>query len=95
MQLASQGVRSFELDLHFDERRREFEVYHASFDEGTTCPTFTACLTTIKRWSDANPRHVPIVVLLEAKDKGSSVDPAAYVESLESRIASVWPREAW
>lgn len=93
VQLASQGVRSFELDLHFDARRREFEVYHVKFDEGTTCPTLTACLTTMKRWSDANPRHVPIVVLLEAKDEGRSVDQAAYVEALESRIAAVWPRE--
>lgn len=37
-------------------------------DYETTCYTFVACLTEIRTWSDANPGHLPITVLVEAKD---------------------------
>jgi len=38
-------------------------------DFETTCYTFVACLTEIKSWSDAHPGHLPIMVLVEAKDE--------------------------
>lgn len=38
-------------------------------DFETTCPTLIACLETVKGWSDANPGHLPIMVLVEAKDE--------------------------
>ncbi|WP_421120446.1 phosphatidylinositol-specific phospholipase C1-like protein [Aquihabitans daechungensis] len=37
-------------------------------DYATTCLTFIDCLQQIKGWSDANPSHVPIAVLVELKD---------------------------
>ncbi len=37
-------------------------------DYASTCLTFVDCLTAIKTWSDANPSHVPIAVLVELKD---------------------------
>ncbi len=37
-------------------------------DFETTCLTFVSCLQTIKAWSDANPSHLPLMVLVEAKD---------------------------
>ncbi len=37
-------------------------------DFETTCLTFVSCLQTIKAWSDANPGHLPLMVLVEAKD---------------------------
>lgn len=36
-------------------------------DYQTNCPTFVLCLQTVKTWSDANPGHVPIMILVEAK----------------------------
>lgn len=37
-------------------------------DYASTCLTLKQCLTQIETWSDANPSHVPIAVLLELKD---------------------------
>lgn len=37
-------------------------------DFETTCLSFVACLQTVKAWSDAHPRHLPIMILVEAKD---------------------------
>lgn len=37
-------------------------------DYRTTCKTFKDCLQAVKTWSDANPGHIPIMVLVEAKD---------------------------
>jgi hypothetical protein len=38
-------------------------------DFETHCLTFEACLTTLKEWSDANPGHLPITVIVDAKDE--------------------------
>lgn len=37
-------------------------------DYASTCLTFKDCLTQIETWSDANPSHVPLAVLVELKD---------------------------
>ena len=37
-------------------------------DYHSNCLTFRRCLQAVKGWSDANPRHVPIAVLIEFKD---------------------------
>ncbi|MCU1371135.1 MAG: putative secreted protein [Ilumatobacteraceae bacterium] len=37
-------------------------------DYASTCLTFVDCLQQIKTWSDANPSHVPLAVLVELKD---------------------------
>jgi len=38
-------------------------------DYETTCYTFVLCLEEIRAWSDANPGHLPIMVLVETKDQ--------------------------
>lgn len=46
-----------------------FKVLHLpDVDFETTCLTFVACLSEIAAWSRAHPGHVPLVVLVEAKD---------------------------
>jgi hypothetical protein len=46
-----------------------FKVLHTQdIDYRTTCSTLVACLTTIRDWSRSNPRHVPIMVMIEVKD---------------------------
>ncbi|MEL7209062.1 MAG: phosphatidylinositol-specific phospholipase C1-like protein, partial [Actinomycetota bacterium] len=37
-------------------------------DHETTCTTLVRCLTQAEQWSDANPDHSPIAVLIETKD---------------------------
>jgi hypothetical protein len=45
-----------------------FKVLHAQdVDFRSTCLTFVACLTTVRDWSRAHPGHVPIMILVEAK----------------------------
>jgi len=47
-----------------------FKVLHIQdIDFQSTCLTFVACLNTVKTWSDANPGHLPIMILVEAKDE--------------------------
>ena len=38
-------------------------------DYETTCYTFVSCLEEIKRWSDSNAGHLPIMILVEVKDE--------------------------
>jgi len=52
-----------------------FKVLHASdSDFNSNCITFVACLDAVKGWSDAHPQHLPIAILVEAKDD-PVVDP--------------------
>lgn len=63
----TRGVRSFELDLH--DTDDGLEVFHVPvLDQGSTCRDFKECLATIRKWSEENPRHFPISVLIEVKD---------------------------
>lgn len=46
------------------------KVLHVQdIDFETHCLTFKACLTTLKGWSDGNPGHIPITVMIEAKEE--------------------------
>jgi hypothetical protein len=46
-----------------------FKVFHMpDIDFRTSCYTFEICLQELKKWSDANPNHVPIFITLEPKD---------------------------
>ncbi len=43
-----------------------FKVFHfPDLDQRSTCPTLRGCLSTIRAFSVANPRHAPILVSLE------------------------------
>jgi len=82
-----------------------FKVLHVQdVDFGTTCSTFVACLEEVRAWSSANPGHVPIMILVEAKDDpvsigvdlGFAVPPtigAAELDALDAEIRSVFPDE--
>ena len=46
-----------------------FKVMHIpDVDFRSTCIRFVTCLQTIKAWSDAHPDHIPIAILINAKD---------------------------
>jgi hypothetical protein len=80
-----------------------FKVLHASdSDFNSNCLTFVACLDAVKGWSDAHPKHLPIAILVEAKDD-PVVDPLhmgfvqpppltpADFDALDAEIRSVFP----
>jgi hypothetical protein len=47
-----------------------FKVLHLpEVDFATSCTTLRACLGAVADWSDAHPRHVPIMVFVEPKDE--------------------------
>jgi Phosphoinositide phospholipase C, Ca2+-dependent len=79
-----------------------FKVMHIpDFDFRSTCVRFVWCLHDIKAWSTAHPDHVPILILINAKDDnplgsgGAAVlkfDAAAF-DALDAEIASVFSDE--
>jgi hypothetical protein len=82
-----------------------FKVFHVQeIDFETTCQTLIECLLDVKEWSDAHPHHVPIMILIEAKDDeipdpldlGFLIPPpigAFELDLLDGEIRSVFPGE--
>ena len=52
-------------------------LHMADIDFRSSCPTFRDCLTEMKAWSDAHPRHVPIFVMIEAKVQSIALLPGS------------------
>jgi len=77
-----------------------FKVMHVQdLDQHSTCQPFTACLTMVRDWLRAHPRHLPIFVLVETK-QGKPLDiphattpepfTAASFDELDREIRSVF-----
>jgi hypothetical protein len=72
-------------------------------DYRSTCVAFVDCLDQIEQWSDANPSHLPIAVLVELKDEPLSFgaftfttpEPwtTARMDELDAEIRSVMDPE--
>jgi hypothetical protein len=72
-------------------------------DYQTTCVRFVDCLARVRDWSAANPRHVPLLILLELKQSepavvgiGGVVAPpwdGAALDALDAEIRSVFGEE--
>jgi hypothetical protein len=83
-------------------RQPGFKVIHvADFDFRSSCLTFVACLRIIKKWSAAHPTHIPILILINAKDdkpiaedgvKVLKFDDAAF-DAFDKEIASVFSKK--
>lgn len=64
------GIRSFELDIETFDRDGEisFTCMHSPYLEmATSCYDFSLTLKEISMWSDNNPNHLPITVIIEPK----------------------------
>jgi hypothetical protein len=86
-------------------RQPGVKVLHiADLDYATTCVQLVTCLQHVKAWSDANPGHVPLPILLELKQsdrravqQGGVVAPpwdAAALDALDAEIRSVFGEDA-
>lgn len=52
-------------------REPGLKVFHmADVDFRSSCPRFRDCLRILRAWSDANPGHAPLFILLEPKSGG-------------------------
>lgn len=78
-------------------------IHVQEIDYETTCYTFVSCLEEIKAWSDNNPNHLPITILVEAKDEAIP-DPlnlgfaiplpfeTAALNRIDEEVRSVFPQ---
>jgi hypothetical protein len=106
------GARQQEIDVNYDPQgghyargssdpklmRPGFKVLHIpGIDNGSSCVLLVECLRTIRAWSDAHPRHVPILLMFNAKDEQNAArggidalpfDEKAY-DALDAEIRSV------
>jgi hypothetical protein len=82
-------------------RQPGIKVLHiADLDYETTCVRFVTCLEQVRGWSAANPRHVPLLILLELKQSdpravaigGAAAPPwdTAALDALDAEIRSVF-----
>lgn len=84
-----EGLRSLELDVFLLEDGRYHVLHFPDFDAISTCDLFTDCLTQIRDWSEANPEHAPIGVLVEVKSPAEELG-AAGMDQLDEDIRSVF-----
>lgn len=77
-----------------------FKVFHVTdIDTRSTCQPFLACLAEVRTWSLAHPGHIPVFILVEAK-QGEPNDPRlttpepftpSVFDALDAEIRSVFP----
>jgi hypothetical protein len=69
------GIRSLELDVR--PRKAGFVLAHVPLvDDRTDEPDFALALEELALWSDRNPGHVPLLVILELTSEYAFLDPA-------------------
>lgn len=64
------GVRNVEIDIETldKDEKIEFKVTHNSLiDNASSAYDFTKALQEIKMWSDNNPNHIPVIIIVEPK----------------------------
>ena len=77
------------------------KVMHiADLDQETTCVQLTTCLEQVRTWSEQNPSHVPVLIMLELKQSdprvvaaGGAASPAwdaGQLDALDAGIRSVF-----
>ena len=72
-----------------------FKVMHVQdLDQKSNCQPLTACLTIVREWSKAHPRHLPIFVLVETKqDKPLNIPHATTPEPFTAETFDALDRE--
>lgn len=91
------GIRSIELDIEtvVDGDNVSFVCAHSPLiDMTSSCYDFELALEEIKMWSDANPRHLPITVIVEPKEiflpeRGMHFINLEYVNELDKLLIEV------
>ena len=73
-------------------------IHSPDFDFATTVPTLKEALLQIRNWSESNPKHLPILVIIELKEDVTGpvgVKPLKFdselLNALDSEIRSIVP----
>lgn len=93
-QLKELGLEVSEFDPEGFMEKPGFKVLHVpDVDFRTNCLTFKICLEEIKAWSQENPDHLPIAIMMNAKDSGAG--EGGFVEPLpfDSAAFEAWDQE--
>lgn len=103
-QLREQGATDL-APIYRDELTRPgMKVFHvADLDFRSQCPTLRSCLTLLRQWSDSEPGHSPVFILLEPKMSGleraipgaTTVPPfdAAAFDEIDDSIRNILGRD--
>lgn len=79
--LKERGLTAEPYDAAGEMKRPGLKVLHVpDLDFRSHNATFIGALRELKRWSDAHPRHLPIVITMNAKDEG--IAETDYVQPL-------------
>lgn len=74
-----------------------FKVLHMpDIDFRTSCLTLEICLQELKKWSDANPNHIPVFITLEPKDGNPNffeTKPEDFTQALFDTLDAVLLKE--
>ncbi|MEW5848127.1 MAG: Ca2+-dependent phosphoinositide-specific phospholipase C [Myxococcota bacterium] len=90
-QAERQGVRAFELDLHWMPDAGGVRVFHIPYaDQVSTCLDLRACFSVLRAWSDAHPMHHPMVIQMEAKGNVTPDVYEAFTQAAEAIAREVW-----
>jgi hypothetical protein len=73
-QLETLGIRGFEIDV-FNGPDGLPVAHTPVIDAESNCTPFDECLRVIEGWSDDNPGHAPIFVLVEPKNQNIVLEP--------------------
>lgn len=71
------GIRNLEIDIETvdDGNNVSFIVTHDPiFDNVSSCYDFAKALEEIKLWSDNNPDHLPVTIIIEPKSKVTNIN---------------------
>ena len=94
VQLADEGVRQIELDLHWDRLGHRWHVFHIGVaDPLSTCDLFLDCLAEVRRFSDSHPGHHPIFIQIEPKEPFRASEIQEEMDAMEAEIELVLPPE--
>ncbi len=61
------GIRSFELDAHYRRNGKMECVHNTMLDNNSTCIDFALTFKELNIWSNHNPNHLPVMILVELK----------------------------
>ena len=89
------GVRNVEIDIETldKDNKIEFKVTHNSLiDNASSAYDFEKALKEIKMWSDNNPNHIPVIIIVEPKSfvieiNGLKKFSLEYAKELEKVVA--------
>jgi hypothetical protein len=79
--LAPQRMAQFDPDDRL--AQPGFKVFHGGLDMRSHCLLLRDCLTTLRQWSEAHPRHFPIILHFEVKDGTKPALDESYTPTTE------------